>query len=161
VLSTLLVSSGIGSFVVGWRIARTRNLRRLVVWTTAPLLLVLAIVALAAEPVVRNFSGASLPFRIVLAVLVLAPAGLFMGMQFPLGMEVTRRIPNAPRAWFWALNGSASVVASILAVVISTSLGIQRLMLTGAATYLVAALLLVVYERRAMASCRVSETGGS
>jgi predicted membrane-bound spermidine synthase len=142
VLSTLLVSSGVGSFVIGRIVAGSGVSRRLIAALGLALLVVLAGTSVATAPLVKAFAGAALGIRILIAVLTLAPAGLVMGMMFPLGMEIARKRPDAPAAWFWALNGSASVVASILAVVISTRFGIQTLLLSGALAYGAAVLLL-------------------
>ena len=81
-------------------------------------------------------------------MVLLAPAGFLMGAMFPMGMQIARAAPGAPTAWFWALNGAASTLASILAVLVSIDYGIRYSFATGIAAYAVATLALVLYGRR-------------
>ena len=146
-LSTLLVSSGAGSLWVGGRAGRALTSGRLVGRVALGLGLALGAAALVSRHAVSSFGGSQTLTRLAVAVAVVAPAGFVMGTLFPLGMSVARRIPESPTAWFWALNGGASVVASVLAMVVATNAGIERLLLLGAATYAAGLLLLAGYHR--------------
>jgi hypothetical protein len=66
------------------------------------------------------------------------PAGILMGIPFPLGISVLG--PAAPRLipWAWAINGCFSVLSPVLAVMLALSAGFQTVLLTGAAMYLLA-----------------------
>ena len=55
-----------------------------------------------------------------------------MGMAFPIGMGRALRDVPALSPWLWAVNGSASVCASVLAVVIALGAGISASFWTGA-----------------------------
>ncbi len=114
VLFGLLLSSGIGSFLtanVSVERARSAGLSRLLV-----LVAVLAVFGAVTPAVVRATAAAATPIRILAALALLAPAGLVMGMAFPLGMKLasTRAAPLTP--WLWGLNGAASVLASVMSV---------------------------------------------
>ena len=74
-------------------------------------------------------------------------SGAPMGMMFPLGMRVAQRIPGAPTAWFWALNGTASTLASIIAILISIHVGILATLLVGVAIYALGLAALARYAR--------------
>jgi spermidine synthase len=74
--------------------------------------------------------------RLGVSVVALAPLGLLMGMPFPRG--VARLRERSQVAWAWASNGALSVVASILAALVSLSWGFTAVLLLGAAGYLVA-----------------------
>jgi len=115
----LLVSSGIGSFTCGKmdlaRITRPVALRM------AGLLLVLIVIGMVTRPAVSALAGMSTPLRVAVALALLAPAGFFMGMAFPTLMLIaTARRPRSC-AWFWGINGGASICASVLAVMVSTT----------------------------------------
>ena len=58
-----------------------------------------------------------------------------MGMAFPIGMGRALRDVPALSPWLWAVNGSASVCASVLAVVIALGAGISASFWTGALCY--------------------------
>ena len=72
---------------------------------------------------------------------LLAPVNFLMGMPFPLGLERLKAL--APRLVPWALgvNGGASVVASILCIVIAMEAGFQTVSLLAVAAYGLGALL--------------------
>src|SRR5215212_7457684 len=76
--------------------------------------------------------------RIAIAVGILAPIGLFMGMAFPIGMR--RALGEVPSLapWLWGVNGAASVCASVLVVVIALGAGISAAFWVGTACYIVA-----------------------
>ncbi len=78
--------------------------------------------------------------RVLLTVLVLVPAGFAMGFFFPLGMV---RFGDRNKAWFWALNGAASVLASVLSLALAMQLGLSMVAYLGAVAYLLAWLLLL------------------
>ena len=135
VLGTLLVSSGLGSAFS----RRFKDVR-------APLF---ACLAAAGVSVICAFLapllvGLTLAWpawlRVMLAVVILIPPGFVMGMPFPLlvrRLEASypERIP-----WAWGVNGFASVVGSIGAVILGMTAGYTFVLLFGVLCYLLAAL---------------------
>ena len=67
------------------------------------------------------------------------PVGFAMGMVFPRGLEMVRSRAPAATPWLWAVNGVASVLGSLAAVLVSISAGISTAFWSGAAAYVVAA----------------------
>ncbi len=92
--------------------------------------------------------GSSLITRILFALLFLAPIGLLMGFAFPGGLRWARTITPQPAvlpvAQIWAVNGASSVVASVLAALLSISFGFRFVLQSGALCYLGACLVLVL-----------------
>lgn len=82
----------------------------------------------------------SLAVRMLLTVLMLAPVGVLMGIPFPTGMSAVGKLYGSPAsiAWVWAVNGSASVISSILAALLALSLGFTWIFHLGAACYALA-----------------------
>jgi hypothetical protein len=78
-----------------------------------------------------------LPFVIKLFVsaVVLAPLGFLMGMPFPTGLRLVQTVE-----WAWALNAAASVMGSVLAMVIAIHFGLTITLLCAALAYALAAL---------------------
>jgi len=138
VLFALLVSSGIGSFMTRGVEGGTMGasvIRRMLV------LLVLLIVTGIITPIfIREFVSSATWLRVAIALLLLMPAGLFMGMCFPMGMKAAASQREDITAWLWGINGAMSVVASVLSVVIAMSFGISVAWWTGVASYGVALL---------------------
>jgi len=138
VLFSLLLSSGLGSFLtgaVGPRAARGSGTVRLLL-----LLAVLMLFGLFTPYAIRQYSASGTPLRILVATATLLPLGLFMGMAFPLGMKVASFQSALLTPWLWGINGATSVCASVLAVVIALASGISTAFWTGFACYFVATL---------------------
>src|SRR5215471_8405415 len=78
--------------------------------------------------------------RIIVAILLIAPLGLAMGMPFPRGLRETGNgsLPAPP--FYWGLNGIMSVIGSVTTVFVALMAGFQAAMLMGSACYLLAAL---------------------
>jgi hypothetical protein len=53
------------------------------------------------------------------------PAGFLMGFAFPTGMRLVENVDREPTPWFWGINGATGVLASVLAVAIGMSFGIN------------------------------------
>ena len=67
-----------------------------------------------------------------------APLGMLLGIPFAHGLAVVNATHPALTPWAWAINGCASVVGSILTVVISMNFGFRAVLITAAVVYLVA-----------------------
>jgi hypothetical protein len=152
VLFALLVFSGIGS-----------QLSRYIPVRLALTLLILLLLGLPLF-LPRLFAwtlGLSLPLRLGLTTLMLSPLGFLMGIPFPAGIRlITRRRAhspddeaqeeNAPRPeipWVWAVNGAASVVASVLAALLALTFGFSWVLRFGALCYTVALLTVMGWPR--------------
>jgi hypothetical protein len=97
--------------------------------------------------VLQALDGATTPVRIATAVALLAPLALLMGMPFAVGMRAAATIPGAPTAFLWGINGTASVCASVLGVVISLFFGISTAYWAGALAYGLACVSMVLLSR--------------
>jgi len=92
--------------------------------------------------------------RIAVAILMIAPLGLAMGMPFPRGLKQTGEgsLPAPP--FYWGLNGIMSVIGSVTTVFVALIWGFQAAMLMGSACYVLAALASV----KAFPAARVSSS---
>ncbi len=80
--------------------------------------------------------------RAVVVLLVLAPVSLALGLPFPLGLARAADAGGGFVAWAWAVNGAFSVVATPLANLLATRLGVGAALLGAAALYTVTLLVL-------------------
>ncbi len=133
VLLALLSSGGAGSALAG-RIVRGGRRAHL-----ATLALTVALIALQVVLLPRLFAAwqdLGRPSRILLAVALLVPQGLVMGMQLPLGLRrVVDEGDEALTAWLWSTTGAASVLASVGTMVLAIWRGYDFCLWTGAAAY--------------------------
>jgi hypothetical protein len=89
--------------------------------------------------------GAPPGWRVAIAVALMCPVGVLMGAPFPLGMMLAApgdRDPSAVRAWYWAMNGMASVFASVLALASAMTIGFVATVALGAGMYALAGVVL-------------------
>jgi spermidine synthase len=79
------------------------------------------------------------PAKIAVALLLIAPLALCMGMPFPLALS--RVSASTPRLvpWAWGINGCASVLSAILSTLLAMNVGFTWVMLIANAFYLLAA----------------------
>jgi hypothetical protein len=87
----------------------------------------------------------SLPGRVLVTFLVLAPLGVCLGTFMPLGLTTVASLTDHPTeyvAWGWAVNGFASVVGAVLTTLLAMTFGFDTVLVLGLAVYLVALLVL-------------------
>jgi len=129
VLGSMLTGSGLGALAAP-RLGLA-GLRRAGVGVP---LLIVAVTALLGW---LGAAGSGLPWgwRAAGVAAGVGLAGVAMGPFFPLGFA---RFGDANKAWFWAVNGAASVVAAAYTVALTMELGFLRVTLLGAGLYLLA-----------------------
>ncbi len=135
VLAALLLFSGAGS-VWSDRLGLERAGAGLVA-----VALILGLYAAALLPGVGLAQGAPFALRAFLAIAALAPVAFVMGWAFPVGLRFVAGDDVERRAWAWAVNGFASVVAAPLSGLTSLTVGSRTLFALAAAGYLVAAVI--------------------
>lgn len=132
VLGTMLLGAGIGSILAA-RVGPERA-RKLAVGLPGAV----ALLAIVVAPLVARTLGLELGARVGVAVAMVLPAAMAMGFAFPVGMV---QFGEANRAWFWAVNGAVSVLASVSTLALSMAFGFSRVLWVGVACYAVAAVL--------------------
>ncbi|HSB31188.1 MAG TPA: hypothetical protein VLD55_06265 [Candidatus Sulfobium mesophilum] len=132
VLSSLLFSSGAGSLLS----------RRFSLLRKSPVLLVISILivtySLLLPAVIPLLFPYSLKTKLVAVFIMLLPAGLLIGIPFPLGITLLGESRPALIPWAWAVNGCFSVIAPILAVILALSVGFRAVLAAGAGMYMLA-----------------------
>ncbi len=134
VLFSLLLSTGIGSLVS----TRSRDPRRTLTIALGAACLLLVAGAFGLQPLLRSLIELPFPARVVVAVLLVAPVGLALGMAMPIGLTRLGVLHPGAVPWAWAVNGVASVLASVVAVAVAITFGFTVVMLVATACYLVA-----------------------
>jgi hypothetical protein len=136
-LFSLLLGTGIGS-LISRRVADQRVKR-------ATVRALIGIVAVAiCTPLVLPWliDGAipwPLPARIGVAVAILVPLGMLLGLPLPGGMRLLAAGRPDIVPWGWGMNGAFSVIGATLAVFIAMNWGFSVTLITAAAVYATAA----------------------
>jgi hypothetical protein len=155
VIFLLMISSGAGSLFSRLWLPRTD-----LCWIP----LVLVIVTLLADVFflpgrLAALVGMDFGYRLVISGVLLIPLGFVMGMPFPTGLRALAALPSPefPAGdgasdnsveWAWAMNAAASVLGSVLAMVIAIQFGLTVTLTCGAAAYLIALLLMPALRTR-------------
>ncbi|MBU4225014.1 MAG: hypothetical protein KKC71_04255 [Chloroflexi bacterium] len=161
VIFSLLLFSAMGS----------RLSHRIPLRLALPILIILLVITPFLLPYIFTLT-LGLPFllRLALTALILAPLGFLMGIPFPAGIRQIAMEPSvighplatlpglAARAgrasqpsaipWLWAVNGAASVVASVLAALLALTFGFSWVLRIGALCYASAWLVCLSANRR-------------
>jgi len=167
VIFLLMLASGAGSLVSRRWLQKTESC-----WIPLALV-VLVIGACVALLPGRLANWVGLPFesRLLISGLLLVPLGFLMGMPFPTGLRALAESAKSPRLsrpepemwetpdadahesnaieWAWAMNAAASVLGSVLAMVIAIQFGLNIALASGAACYLLALFLLPALRPKA------------
>jgi spermidine synthase len=138
VLFALLVATGIGS-ALSPRVVRG-DVRRLAA-TALAAGAAIAIEALSLRAVYDATFALAFAARVAVGVALVGAPAMLMGMLFPAGLE---QAPRGERraSWIaraWVLNGWASVVGSVGAMILAIAAGFTSVLLVAAALYGVAA----------------------
>lgn len=85
--------------------------------------------------------GASLPARIAITVVLVAPFGVAMGHMVPSMVRVLAEAGSPLVPWGWGVNGATSVIGTVIATVIAIYAGFTTTFVVGAIAYLGAGVL--------------------
>ncbi|BDU15117.1 hypothetical protein [Lysobacter auxotrophicus] len=142
-LAAMLLCAGLGSLQAQrWLSAPNVDdaaIARRIAWSVRAIVLGLAwqfVVLIAAHALTASWS---LWGRAAIAFVGIAPLAFAMGMPFPLGLARLSRTAPSFVPWAWGLNGCASVVAAILALLLAISFGLRATLVIALALYVFAA----------------------
>ena len=157
ILFSILLSSGIGSYVSG-KVFSTRPHRA--VLTSIPILACIIIIYfIYLQEVIASTISMELPYRIALTFGLLFPAGFLMGFQFPSLIKMAslvamqknrskdkviivfqydnyRDTKNNNTTLLWGINIVASVIGTVLAAISAMIIGFNGNLLIGLGMYL-------------------------
>ena len=134
-LFSLLLGTGLGA---AWsRRFDEASLRRSgaigIVMVAAIALIFMAI----ATPIVNWAIPFSRDMRMLVAVVMLVPIGIALGIPMPTGMRILSARAPQMLPWAWGMNGALSVLGATLAIFIAMNWGFRITLVTASATYLI------------------------
>jgi MFS family permease len=133
VLFSLLIFSGWGSYRV--RNVASSGLTREIMRSFVVFGVVLVVYLFVLSPLFNLLVGLPISLRVVIAVVFIAPLGLYMGTFLPLGIQGAGERFGELVPWAWGLNGAASVFGSVLAIVLAMNLGFNATLVVGMVFY--------------------------
>ena len=136
VIAAFLVFSGLGSLAAGRRAPG----RRPIILAALAVVAIGSLTLLVIDGWLALSRGAPLPARLAIACATIAPLAFFMGRLFPAGLALVSRDRPALVPWAWAVNGFASVSATVACPLIAAELGFGAVLMMALGCYLLAGL---------------------
>jgi hypothetical protein len=141
-LFSLLLGTGLGA---AWsRRFDDRSLRRAGLVGVATVAAIAVVVILIATPIVSWAIPFARSTRMLIAVALLVPMGVALGVPMPTGLRLLNAAAPQMVAWAWGMNGAMSVLGATLAIFIAMNWGFQITLLGASATYLLGMVALLV-----------------
>jgi hypothetical protein len=136
-LCAFLIFSGLGSVYVQRRMASAplQLIPRLLTRAVLLIVLITLVYVIALPHLTDSIMAMSEPGRISVAIMLAAPLAFAMGMPFPLGLAGTRHNNPQLMPWAWGINGCASVLSAILAILLAIEIGFSGVMLRATLLY--------------------------
>ncbi len=132
VLSSILISSGIGA-LLSQRMKIMKNIKIILL-----LSFIILLYSLFLPLLMDVVSPYTLKIKIIAVFFMIMPAGVFMGVPFPMGLSIISNRNAELIPWAWAVNGCFSVLAPLLAVMLALYAGFKIVLLTGVLMYIAA-----------------------
>jgi hypothetical protein len=139
-LASFLLFAAVGSRLADGMRDAVADRRKLLAATSVIVVVCVAYVGLL-PAILEHLVGVAGVWRAVVAVVLVAPLAVAMGMPFPLGLRSLGGASSDFIPWAWAVNGCASVVSAVLAVVLAMHFGFSAVILMAATLYCFAALI--------------------
>ena len=145
VIFLMMLSSGAGSLFSRTWLPHTK-----LAWMPLALVIVTLLADVFFLPSrLPSLVGLEFAYRLAVSAVILVPLGFVMGMPFPTGLRALAGAnPGRGDAssenlveWAWAMNAAASVMGSVLAMVIAIQFGLTITLACGVAAYFCALLL--------------------
>ncbi|HWP41572.1 MAG TPA: hypothetical protein VNL70_11640 [Tepidisphaeraceae bacterium] len=164
-ITTFLIGSGIGSLIVHSKMSSSvideeqpslqRDARMLPVAVAGIVLFSTALLICLGALSARLAAVADIG-RIALAVLLMLPAAVLMGMPMPTALKRLERDRPQLIPWAWGVNGFASVLASPLATAMGMTWGFSSAAATAVLLYLLAAAVFALFPRSSASATHAS-----
>src|SRR3954470_5568126 len=139
VIFLMLLASGTGSLAARRWGASIRTLRPVLLLITVAVIAYLGVLPF----ILRSLVGLPFAAKLLVSGALIVPLGFIMGMPFPTGLRLLddSSIGSGLTEWAWAMNASASVLGSVLAMVLALHFGLNVTFFCGALAYALAGLL--------------------
>ena len=129
----MLISSGLGSLYSSKLNLEIKKLKRLIVFIGV---LIIGY-AFSLGFLLSQTAGLPLWGKYILTVLTIGIPAFFMGMPFPMGLQLVSKKNQSQVPWAWGINGCVSVISTSLATVIAVEFGFKVALLLAALAYFI------------------------
>ena len=121
ILVTLLFFAGIGSLYskkLNLKMQKTKTSFHAIDVAIIGLIVMLTTHVFFLTPIFERSFSLNWTLKLFISFLAIAPLSFFMGMPFPLGLTWIKKTFEQGIPWAWGINGCASVIGSILSILL-------------------------------------------
>lgn len=131
VISIMLVSSGLGSLYASRLKLPYKKLSK-ITWLIGALIFGYSLVlGLLLDQTV----GWPVWGKVLLTIFTIGIPAFFMGMPFPMGLQLVNSKHQSQVPWAWGINGCVSVISTLLAAFIAVEIGFKAVLIWAATAY--------------------------
>jgi hypothetical protein len=134
-LFSLLLGTGLGAS--GSRRFEMGTLRRIAIAALAIAAIAAVVSVVALGPILSWAIPLRRVVRIAIAVAMLVPVGVVLGVPLPAGIRLLSSRAPAMVAWAWGINGALSVTGATVAMFVALNWGFSATFLAAAGAYLI------------------------
>jgi len=134
IISTLLVFSGIGSYLSD----RLFKGRYQICLSTILITLITCIYILTMDNLFQELIRLNFGPRLCVVIFLAAPLGFFMGIPFPAGLSILKEQDRFSISWAWGINGFFSVISILLATLLAIIFGFRSVLMVSVICYVMA-----------------------
>ncbi len=131
VITAMLTCSGIGSYVS----SKLKLTSKILLIIFGFVIVILLLYAVFLTPVLLSTITLNFNLKLLFGFLFIAPLAFLMGFPFPLGLQLVAKNDRKGVPWAWGINGSVSVVSTVLAILIAIEIGFIWVMILAAGAY--------------------------
>jgi predicted membrane-bound spermidine synthase len=138
IIFSLLISSGIGSLLSG---KINQVFKNTILFVTVFLVILISLYALFLFEIIYSLIHFSLVIRLFISLVLISILGIPMGIYFPTGLKQLGKKNKTMIGWAWGANAFATVLGSIITVIVAINWNFTVVLLLAAACYLIAGIL--------------------
>ena len=139
IISSLLISSGIGSLLS--KKMRQMVGKNIVLIFSVLLFLILALYSLFLFKIISSLIHLTLIWRVFITFFLIFIPGFLMGIFFPTGIEYLGKKQKSMIGWAWGSNAFATVLGSVMTVIIAINWNFSAALFLAALFYIIAGLI--------------------
>ena len=133
-LTAFLVFAGAGSYLSGY-LQRKFHYKTVLIVAVVGIIVFSLLYYFVLGHLFEGLLGRSMFSKALFTIVIIAPLAMGMGMPFPLMLSYLNDKSPALVPWAWGVNGCASVVSAVLAMVLAIQFGYSVVILLALLTY--------------------------
>jgi len=158
VLASLLVSTGGGSYLAN----RIRNVSYdTLSYALLAVIGAISLTLLITPTLLWTALSLALAWRVVVAVLLVAPLGIVLGVPFSTGLRLVGEQTPWLVPWAWAVNSFFTVIGSVGAIILGMALGFNAVLIIAGACYTAALIAIRWPQHRRVVSASIVFEGSA